>query len=114
MQNKFNIPIIKLRRDIQNKKFGKLLHGSVIVRWMRNENYYRQASWRGTWKYDGGVVANQASHHLDLMRTVMGDPISVYAQATNHLAKIQTEDTALILFKFKGKKKLELWKLLQQ
>lgn len=104
MQNKFNIPVTKLRRDVKNKKFGKLLHGSVIVRWMRNDNYYSQASWRGTWKYDGGVVANQASHHLDLMRSIMGDPISVYAQATNHLAKIQCEDTALILFKFKGKK----------
>lgn len=104
MQNKFNIPILKLRKDIKNKKFGRLLHGSVIVRWMRNKEYYDQATWRGTWKYDGGVIANQASHHLDLMRTIMGEPISVYAKAANHLAKIQCEDTALILFKFKNNK----------
>tara|TARA_B100001175_G_C19511590_1_gene644288 strand:+ start:976 stop:2019 length:1044 start_codon:yes stop_codon:yes gene_type:complete len=104
MQNKFNIPILKLRKDIKSKKFGKLLHGSVIVRWMRDKKYYDQARWRGTWKYDGGVIANQASHHLDLMRTVMGEPISVYAQAAKHLAKIQCEDTALILFKFKDNK----------
>lgn len=104
MQNKFNIPILKLRKDIKSKKFGKLLHGSVIVRWMRDKNYYDQARWRGTWKLDGGVIANQASHHLDLMRTVMGDPISVYAKGVNHMAKIQCEDTALVLFKFKGNK----------
>tara|TARA_B100000242_G_C43045150_1_gene487777 strand:- start:1252 stop:2292 length:1041 start_codon:yes stop_codon:yes gene_type:complete len=104
MQNKFNIPILKLRKDIELKKFGRLLHGSVIVRWMRDKNYYNQARWRGTWKYDGGVIANQASHHLDLMRTVMGDPVSVYAKGINHIAKIQCEDTALVLFKFKENK----------
>ena len=104
MQNKFNLPVLKLREDVKNKKFGRLLHGSVIVRWMRDEVYYKQAKWRGTWKYDGGVISNQASHHLDLLRTVMGDPISVYAKGFNHLAKIESEDTALIIFKFKGNK----------
>jgi predicted dehydrogenase len=104
MQNKFNLPIIKLRNDIKKNKFGKLLHGAINVRWMRDQNYYDQANWRGTWKYDGGVISNQASHHLDLMRTIMGEPISVYATSVKHLAKIQCEDTALIIFKFKGKK----------
>ena len=104
MQNKFNLPVVKLREDVKNKKFGRLLHGSVIVRWMRDEVYYNQAKWRGTWKYDGGVISNQASHHLDLLRTIMGDPISVYAKGFNHLAKIESEDTALIIFKFKGNK----------
>ena len=104
MQNKFNLPVLKLRQDIKNKKFGRLLHGSVIVRWMRDKVYYKQAKWRGTWKYDGGVISNQASHHLDLLRTIMGDPTSVYAKGFNHLAKIESEDTALIIFKFKGKK----------
>ncbi len=104
MQNKFNLPIKKLREDINKNRFGKLLHGSVNVRWMRKQKYYDQAKWRGTWKFDGGVISNQASHHLDLMRTIMGDPISVYAISEKHLAKIQCEDTALIIFKFKGKK----------
>ncbi len=104
MQNKFNPPIIKLRNDIQKGLFGKLLHASVIVRWMRDKSYYNQAKWRGTWKLDGGVVSNQASHHLDLMRTIMGQPISVYAKSFNHLAKIECEDTALIILKFKNGK----------
>ena len=49
---------IKLRNDIQKGFFGKLLHASVIVRWMRDKSYYNQAKWRGTWKFDGGVVIN--------------------------------------------------------
>ena len=34
----------------------------------------------------------------------MGEPISVFAKSANHLAKIQCEDTALIIFKFKKNK----------
>ena len=104
MQNKFNLPVIKLRDDIKKNRFGRLLHASVIVRWMRDSSYYKQAKWRGTWQLDGGVISNQASHHLDLMRTIMGEPISVYAKGFNHLAKIESEDTALIIFKFRGNK----------
>lgn len=101
MQNKFNLPVLKLRNDIEKHKFGNIFHSSVIVRWRRDQKYYDNDSWRGTWKLDGGVISNQASHHLDLLRTIMGEPISVFAKSNNHLAKIQCEDTALIIFKFK-------------
>ena len=102
MQNKFNLPVLKLRKDIKNRKFGKLIHASVVVRWMRDQNYYKQDNWRGKWKLDGGVVSNQASHHLDLMRSIMSDPISIYAKGFRHLVDIECEDTALIIFKFKN------------
>ena len=104
MQNKFNLPVLKLRNDIEKFKFGNIFHSSVIVRWRRDQKYYDNDSWRGTWKLDGGVISNQASHHLDLLRTIMGEPISVFAKSNNHLAKIQCEDTALIIFKFKKKR----------
>ncbi len=104
MQNKFNLPVLKLRDDIKKKKFGNIFHSSVIVRWRRDQKYYDNDNWRGTWKFDGGVVSNQASHHLDLLRTIMGNPVSVFAKSSNHLAKIQCEDTAMIIFKFKNNK----------
>ena len=87
MQNKLNLPVLKLRQDLKKKRFGNIFHSSVIVRWRRDQKYYDNDNWRGTWKLDGGVVSNQASHHLDLLRTIMGDPISVYAKACNHIAK---------------------------
>ena len=104
MQNKYNPPVVKLRKKKKKNKLGKIFHASVIVRWKRDQYYYDQAKWRGTWKLDGGVVSNQASHHLDLLRTIMGEPVSVFAKSQSHLAKIQCEDTALIIFKFKGGK----------
>ena len=104
MQNKFNLTVLKLREDIEKSLFGRIFHSSVIVRWKRDQKYYNNDSWRGTWRYDGGVISNQASHHLDLLRTIMGEPKSVYAITSKHMAKIQCEDTALIIFKFKNNK----------
>ena len=86
MQNKFNLPVLKLREDLKRSKFGKVFT-RVIVRWMRDQKYYNNDSWRGTWKLDGGVISNQASHHLDLLRTIMGQPLSVFAKSNKHLAK---------------------------
>ena len=103
MQNKFNLPVKKLRQDISNSKFGKLFHASVIVRWMRDQNYYNKDNWRGTWKYDGGVISNQASHHLDLLILLWVSHCQYLLNLNKHLAKIQCEDTALIIFKFKNK-----------
>ena len=34
----------------------------------------------------------------------MGNPVSVFAKSCNYLSKIEAEDTALIIFKFKKKK----------
>ena len=104
MQNKFNLAVEKLRKDIKKNFFGRIFHASVIVRWHRDSSYYSQANWRGTWKFDGGVISNQASHHIDLLRTIMGDPISVFAKSFNHLARIEAEDTALVILNFKNKK----------
>ena len=47
-QNRFNIAVQELRRAIESGRFGKISHGSIHVRWNRNQGYYDQASWRGT------------------------------------------------------------------
>ena len=104
MQNKFNLPVLRLRNDIKKAYFGKIFHSSVIVRWKRDQKYYDNDAWRGTWKNDGGVISNQASHHLDLLRTIMGEPLSLFATSSKHMAEIECEDTALIIFKFKNKR----------
>jgi len=42
-QNRFNIAVQELRNALESGRFGKLSHGSIHVRWNRNENYYTQA-----------------------------------------------------------------------
>jgi predicted dehydrogenase len=99
-QNRFNVPVVKLREALDAGRFGKLILGTVRVRWCRPQSYYDQDDWRGTWKYDGGVLTNQASHHVDLLEWMMGDVESVHARSINALAKIETEDTAVATLKF--------------
>jgi predicted dehydrogenase len=101
-QNRFNVPVVKAREALEAGRFGKLILGTVRVRWCREQSYYDQDKWRGTWAYDGGVLANQASHHVDMLEWFMGDVVSVHARATTALAKIEAEDTAIATLKFKN------------
>jgi UDP-N-acetyl-2-amino-2-deoxyglucuronate dehydrogenase len=100
-QNRFNVPVIKLREAKEAGRFGKLIMGTVRVRWCRPQSYYDQDSWRGTWAMDGGVLTNQASHHIDLLEWMMGDVESVFAMSTTALANIEAEDTAVVTLRFK-------------
>ena len=99
-QNRFNVPVVKLREALDAKRFGKLVLGTVRVRWCRPQEYYDQDKWRGTWAFDGGVLTNQASHHIDLLEWMMGDVESVFAKSTTALASIEAEDTAVVTLKF--------------
>lgn len=101
-QNRFNVPVIQLRKAVESGRFGKLVLGTVRVRWCRTQDYYDQDNWRGTWAYDGGVLANQASHHIDLLEWMMGEIESVFAKSTTALVDIETEDTAVAVLKFKN------------
>ena len=101
-QNRFNVPVVKLREAYQEGRFGKLVLGTVRVRWARHQDYYDQDTWRGTWSMDGGVLTNQASHHVDMLEWMMGDVESVFARSTTALADIEAEDTAVVILKFKN------------
>jgi UDP-N-acetyl-2-amino-2-deoxyglucuronate dehydrogenase len=101
-QNRFNVPVVQLRNALEHGRFGKLIMGTVRVRWCRPQAYYDQDPWRGTWAYDGGVLTNQASHHVDLLEWMMGDVESVFAKSKQALADIEAEDTAVVMLKFKN------------
>jgi len=103
-QNRFNKSIKKIREAVEDRRFGKMLHGTVHVRWFRNEDYYKHAPWRGTWAQDGGALMNQCIHSIDLLRWMMGDEIEEVIAYTDNLehAYIQAEDLGLALLRFKS------------
>lgn len=103
-QNRFNIAIQELRKAIEAGRFGKLSHGSIHVRWNRNENYYKQALWRGTWAQDGGALMNQCIHGIDLLRWMMGDEIDEIYGATRQQFHdyLEAEDVGMAVIKFKN------------
>jgi UDP-N-acetyl-2-amino-2-deoxyglucuronate dehydrogenase len=99
-QNRYNLPVQKLRKALEAGRFGKLVMGTVRVRWCRRQDYYDQDAWRGTWELDGGVLANQASHHVDLLMWMLGPVESVFAMTATQLVKVETEDTAAVVLRF--------------
>jgi len=101
-QNRFNVPVVQLRKALEAGRFGKLVLGTVRVRWCRDQAYYNQDPWRGTWALDGGVLTNQASHHIDLLEWMMGDVETVSAMSTTALVKIEAEDTAIVNLRFRN------------
>lgn len=101
-QNRFNPPVVQLREAFEQGRFGKLVMGSVRVRWRRDQSYYDQDGWRGTWAEDGGVFANQASHHVDLLEWFLGEPETVCAMARTALVDIETEDTGVAMIRFRN------------
>jgi UDP-N-acetyl-2-amino-2-deoxyglucuronate dehydrogenase len=101
-QNRFNKAIQITRKALEAGRFGKLVLGTVRVRWSRNQEYYDQADWRGTWWGDGGVLTNQASHHVDLLEWMFGEVDSVMCMTKTQLVQIETEDTAVAILKFKN------------
>ena len=101
-QNRFNDAVQKVRSVVLEKKLGQLNSAAVCVRWCRDQKYYDQASWRGTWLDDGGVIANQAIHHIDLLVWFMGDVECVSAFDANLMSKFEAEDTICAIVKFKS------------
>ncbi len=99
-QNRYNLPVMKLKETLEIGKFGKLVMGTVRVRWCRPQHYYEQDAWRGTWAMDGGVFTNQASHHIDLLEWMLGEPVSVFAKSRTALVDIETEDTGVAIIQF--------------
>ena len=101
-QNRFNPPIQMLKEALKKGRFGKLVVGTVRVRWSRDQAYYDQKAWRGTWANDGGVLTNQASHHIDMLLWMMGEVESVMAKTARRLVNIEAEDTGIAILKFRN------------
>jgi len=101
-QNRFNPAIQQLRQAVDRGRFGKMVLGTVRIRWSRGQDYYDQAAWRGTWKLDGGVFTNQASHHIDLLQWLLGPVESVKSYISTRLVDIEAEDTGVAVLKFKS------------
>jgi predicted dehydrogenase len=101
-QNRYNPAIRMLRQAVDQGRFGRMVLGTVRIRWTRTQEYYDQDAWRGTWKEDGGVFTNQASHYIDLLQWLMGPVAAVKAYVATRLVRIETEDTGVAVLRFKS------------
>lgn len=102
-QNRFNPAVQKLKRAIDEGRFGKLVHGTARTLWARDDHYYQEAAWRGTKALDGGTLMNQCIHNIDLLQWLMGGEVErLYSETDTFIRNIETEDFGAILIRFKN------------
>ena len=90
-----------LKNLIDSGEIGNVMR--VLWNWghLRQQSYYDQDPWRGTFSHaGGGILMSQASHELDLICWLFGKPLQVTAMIGNQLHPIQVEDTASVQVRF--------------
>jgi len=104
-QNRFNPPIVALKKLIDEGKLGKIYSVVINCYWNRNKGYYKQSDWRGKKDLDGGTLFTQFSHFVDIFYFLFGDvedDINGFIQNANHKDLIDFEDTGHFVFRFKN------------
>lgn len=101
-QNRLNTTMQLLKHAIDKGRFGKIYQASVNVFWQRPQEYYDMAKWRGTWEFDGGAFMNQASHYVDALEWLIGEPESVMGMTSTMARKIESEDMGAAIVKFRN------------
>ena len=99
-QNRRNPTLQLLKRAIKENRFGKIHMVHLNVFCDRPQEYYDQASWRGTWEFDGGAFMNQASHYVDLLEWLIG-PIDKVQAMMSTSREIEVEDTGVLNVKWR-------------
>jgi len=100
-QNRYNPAMRFLRRAVDEGRVGRLVTAGIRVHWCRTQDYYDDP-WHGRWAMDGGVLAQQAIHHVDALQW-LGGPIEAVCAAGDHiLNNLEAEDTAVGIVRFKS------------
>ena len=101
-QHRFDKSTEKVMAAVRSGNFGTITSAIASHAWWRGQSYYDSGDWRGTWAMDGGgAIMNQTVHTINLMVTMLGTPVEVFAY-TACLAheRIEVEDTAVAVVKF--------------
>lgn len=100
-QNRLNPAVKILEEAVRLGRFGKIVTATIRIRWCRYQDYYNDG-WHGTWLNDGGVINQQAIHHIDILNWLVGPIESVCSATGNRLNNLEAEDTMVALIKFEN------------
>ncbi len=102
MYQQRTLPQVRLARKImESGRLGQIRRTCMIEPNYRSQAYYDSATWRATWKGEGGgVLINQAPHGIDLFLLLGGMPSRVTAKVRTRLHNIEVEDEATALLEY--------------
>jgi predicted dehydrogenase len=102
-QNRFNPPVIAVKKLLDEKKLGDLYSIQLNCFWNRDARYYEN-SWKGKMALDGGTLFTQFSHFIDLLYWMLGDIKQVKGFKKNfaHKGIIEFEDTGVVILEFEN------------
>lgn len=101
--SRYNEAAQHLKKAAEAGRFGQLTFASALGPWWRDQAYYDDSDWKGTWALDGGgAVMNQGIHSVDLLQWVVGSRVAEVSARTATLAHegIEVEDTAAASVRF--------------
>jgi UDP-N-acetyl-2-amino-2-deoxyglucuronate dehydrogenase len=100
-QNRFNPPVVAVKKMLDEGKLGRVFSVQVNGCWCRTDDYYRD-SWHGTRDMDGGMLFTQFSHFIDLLYWMIGDIKEVLAYKGNfaHKRLFDFDDTVVASLRF--------------
>jgi UDP-N-acetyl-2-amino-2-deoxyglucuronate dehydrogenase len=101
-QNRLNATMQRLKRAIEERRFGRIHMVNVNVFWTRPQSYYDDAPWRGRWDLDGGAFMNQASHYVDMVDWLVGPVDNVHAYTATQLRDIEAEDSGVMSLRLRS------------
>ena len=89
------------RKLVDDGRLGEIYRTCLIFPDFRSQAYYDSATWRATWKGEGGgMMLNQAPHPIDLFTWLGGMPSRVIARTATRRHQIEVEDEASALLEY--------------
>lgn len=93
-QLRFSPSILQVKKAVDAGILGRITRADLYMKYYRNQEYYDQSNWRGTWEKDGGgALMNQGIHGVDLLLYLMGRVKDIYARYGTRVRDIEVEDT---------------------
>ena len=94
-----------LKHAAESGRFGRMTFASAVGPWWREQSYYDDSDWKGTWALDGGgALMNQGIHSIDLLQWLVDSPVASVSGRIATLAheNVEVEDTGAASLTFEN------------
>ncbi|HIE53132.1 MAG TPA: Gfo/Idh/MocA family oxidoreductase [Armatimonadetes bacterium] len=93
----------QIRQVVQSGRLGRIFLGDLRMKWYREQSYYEGGwppGWRSRRETEGGSMANQGVHYVDLLQWFLGPVEAVFGRCAHVAHDIETEDLTQALLNF--------------